>query len=277
MNSYLKEKLEIRLVSILDYLEPSRVKEAMNYALLGGGKRIRPMILLTALEDYGLNPLEYLDLACAIEMIHTYSLVHDDLPGMDDDDLRRGRATTHKAFDEATAILAGDGLLSEAFYIVSNLKIEADKKVMLIQEMVRSCGCNGMILGQELDLYATQETDLQKMDSLKTGCLFSLPLTMAAILASDFDSITSWRKLGATYGVFFQIQDDLLEIESSAEEIGKTSNKEEDKENYVARYGVKTCKNIMNELKSSLEDFESKFSDKKGVFALLKQTFNRKY
>lgn len=277
MNSYLKEKLEIRLASILDYLEPSRVKEAMNYALLGGGKRIRPMILLTALEDYGLNPLEYLDLACAIEMIHTYSLVHDDLPGMDDDDLRRGRATTHKAFDEATAILAGDGLLSEAFYIVSNLKIEADKKVLLIQEMVRSCGCNGMILGQELDLYATQETDLQKMDSLKTGCLFSLPLTMAAILASDFDSITSWRKVGATYGVFFQIQDDLLEIESSAEEIGKTSNKEEDKENYVARYGVKTCKNIMNELKSSLEDFESKFSDKKGVFALLKQTFNRKY
>lgn len=277
MSNNLKEILEGRLNSILDYLEPSRVKDAMNYALLGGGKRIRPMMLLTTLADYGLNPEEYLDVACAIEMIHTYSLVHDDLPGMDDDDMRRGRATTHKAFDEATAILAGDGLLSEAFAVLSNLDIDAQKKVLLIQEAARSCGCNGMILGQELDLYASSETDLQKMDSLKTGCLFSLPLCMAAILSSDYDSISKWRKVGATYGVFFQIQDDLLEVESSAEIIGKTSNKEEDKENYVARYGVDFCKNIMNDLKSSLEKFEEEFSDKKGIFALLKETYSRKY
>lgn len=277
MSSNLKEMFEKRLASVLDYLEPSSVKEAMYYALLGGGKRIRPMMLLTTLEDYGLNPEEFLDVACAIEMIHTYSLVHDDLPGMDDDDMRRGRATTHKAFDEATAILAGDGLLSEAFGILSNLEIDANKKVLLIQETVRSCGCNGMILGQELDLYATKDTDLQKMDSLKTGCLFSLPLCMAAILASDYDSIVEWRKVGATYGVFFQIQDDLLEVESCAEAIGKTSNKEEDKENYVVRYGVESCKSIMNDLKVSLEKFEETFSDKKGIFALLKETYSRKY
>lgn len=273
----LLHNVEKRLTSILDYLEDSKVKEAMNYALLGGGKRIRPMLFLCALQDYGLNPFEYLDVACAIEMIHTYSLIHDDLPGMDDDDMRRGRATVHKAYDEATAILAGDGLLSEAFGIVSNAKVESSKKVALIQEMVRSCGCNGMILGQELDLYATTQTDLKKMDSLKTGCLFSLPLCMAAILANRENNLTTWRSVGATYGVFFQIQDDLLEVQGNPNLIGKTSNKEAEKENYVARYGVAHCQELLVELQNNLAQYEQEFKDMKGVFALLKETYSRKY
>lgn len=265
------------LSNCLNHLEESRVKEAMLYALLGGGKRIRPMMLLTALEDYGYNPLEYMEIACAIEMIHTYSLIHDDLPGMDNDDLRRGRATVHKAYDEATAILAGDGLLSEAFGIVANSNIDSNKKIHIIQEMVDSCGCNGMILGQEMDLFANSSTDLTKMDELKTGCLFSLPFCIAAIISSKDESIPVWRKLGATYGVFFQIQDDLLEVEGNRELLGKTSNKEEEKENYVARYGIEKCQEILNNLKQDLKDQELYFNDKKEVFALLKDTFNRKF
>ncbi|MBE6114602.1 MAG: polyprenyl synthetase family protein [Erysipelotrichaceae bacterium] len=277
MNSTLLNSFEEYLANCLEYLEDSRVKEAMQYALHGKGKRIRPMLFLRALEEYGYDSSKYLPVACAIEMIHTYSLVHDDLPAMDDDDLRRGRATVHKAFDEATAILAGDGLLSEAFHLITSVECLESIKVQMIQETVRACGCRGMILGQEIDLFADTHTDLQRMDALKTGAMFGLPLILAALIAQDRETIQTWRELGSVYGVYFQIQDDLLEVESTSEMIGKTSNKESDKENYINRYGVQRCKEILKELEDRIASYETSLINRKGIFALLKETYDRKY
>ena len=146
------EEINERLKSILDQYPDGTVKEAMYYSLQAGGKRIRPVFLLQVIRSYGLDYHPYIDVACALEMIHTYSLIHDDLPGMDNDDLRRGQPTCHKKFNEAIAILAGDGLLNEAANIIINCHLESDLTLSLLSCLYRSSGIAGMIYGQELDI-----------------------------------------------------------------------------------------------------------------------------
>lgn len=257
--------LEDRLSTITD----SRVKEAMSYSLMAGGKRIRPNLLYEVVKGYGLDESIADDFACAIEMIHTYSLIHDDLPAMDNDDLRRGRPTCHKQFDEATAILAGDGLLTEAFSVASKAPITSDKVVRAIQVLSNMAGASGMVYGQVLDMNEDENStwdDIQKVHNYKTGCLLSAPLMIGTILAGkDERTIEKWHKIGINMGLAFQIQDDILDVELSQEEFGKSnSDDRNDKKTSVTILGKEKSYSLMNELYESvisdimmLDDFNS--------------------
>lgn len=243
------EVLEERMQQVQD----SRVKEAMLYSLLAGGKRIRPNLLYEVVKGYGREETVADDFACSLEMIHTYSLIHDDLPAMDNDDLRRGRPTCHKQFDEATAILAGDGLLTEAFHIASNSAIDADKVVKGIHILSAMAGASGMVYGQVLDMNEEENStwsDIQKVHNYKTGCLLSAPLMIGAVLANkDENAINTWHDIGIQLGLAFQIQDDILDVELSAEEFGKSNSDERnDKITSVTILGIEKARSSMNEL-----------------------------
>ncbi len=220
----LKEMFEESLKDSLFSLPPSRLKEAMRYSLLAPGKRIRPLLLFATLEAYGLDPHLGFPTGKAIEMIHTYSLIHDDMPEMDNDDLRRGRPTCHKQFGEDTALLAGDALQSLAFETLCQTE-DVTKIPALVRLTAQMAGAQGMCYGQDLDLQATEVTSLPELiaiESRKTGCLMALPLAAGAILAGHEEDVPKWNRIGNLIGIQFQIQDDLLEELSSAEAMGKS-------------------------------------------------------
>lgn len=224
----------------------SRTRQAMTYALMAGGKRVRPKLLLAALQDYGVDPVIGYPAAAALEMIHTYSLIHDDLPAMDDDDLRRGKPSTHVAFDEATAILAGDGLLTEAFYVI--LQSPRQHIPELVEILSRNAGPEGMILGQTLDLKAESEeatlAQLEDIDRYKTGCLISAALEMAAILAGHPEDQAAMQEIGEKTGLAFQIRDDILDVTSTADAMGKSlSDEKNDKSTFVRLLGLQGARN----------------------------------
>jgi geranylgeranyl diphosphate synthase type II len=229
---------------------PSRTREAMRYALLNGGKRVRPSLLFAALKDYGVDEQVGYPAAAAIEMIHTYSLIHDDLPAMDDDTLRRGKPCTHIAFDEATAILAGDALLTAAFDQVLKSNCSAEKKVQLVSLMSKAAGADGMIYGQDLDLAFEGKPDLTMkdliaIDTYKTACLIVLPLQAAAILAGKYEDIASMQKLGYFTGLQFQIVDDILDVTSSEEEMGKSlSDTDNEKQTAITLLGLEEAQKL---------------------------------
>lgn len=212
----------------LENVQQSVVKDAMMYSLMAGGKRIRPNLLFRTLEGYGMDPNEGKYFACAIEMIHTYSLIHDDLPAMDNDDLRRGRKTCHKQFNEACAILAGDGLLTYAFEYASQSTQEPKTVIKCIQLLAKSAGASGMVYGQCLDMEETDTLtypELLEIHHHKTGCLLSVPLMIGAVLAGQSEQVISkWETIGLNLGLAFQIQDDLLDISKTSEELGKTNS-----------------------------------------------------
>lgn len=233
---------ENKLAHSLDYLEDSRVKDAMLYSLCAPAKRLRPQLLYSVLKGYGVNENMGDNCAIAIEMIHSYSLIHDDLPCMDNDDLRRGQKTCHKEFDEATALLAGDALLSEAFGKLVNCTYQNQINNDLVCEFVKAIGANGMILGQMIDLESEfKHVDIQtceKIDLLKTGCLFSLALVCGAIIANKKSDVEIWRKIGFKAGLAFQIQDDCLDVTSSEEVLGKSmSDEKNQKSTFVSELG----------------------------------------
>lgn len=214
---------------------PARLLEAMRYSSLGGGKRLRPFLVIESARLFGVVGGAALRTACALEMIHCYSLVHDDLPAMDDDDLRRGRPTTHKAFDEATAILAGDGLLTYAFDVVADPKTHQDAGVRaaLVLALARAAGLGGMVGGQALDLAAetaatplTLEATLQ-MQAMKTGALLRFAVDAGGILggasASQAHALTRY---GEALGAAFQIADDILDAEGDSAALGKRAGKD---------------------------------------------------
>lgn len=225
----MKHFIEESLQECLDSLPESRVKDAMGYSLLGGGKRIRPLLLLSCLKDLEIDPLLGLDAASALEMVHTYSLIHDDLPAMDNDDFRRGRLTCHKMFDEATAILAGDGLLTLAFEVLAKSNYANLDKVALIRELAIAAGSAGMVLGQTKDI-EFEDHPVDNVDELvemyrnKTGKLLAAALKMAAILAGRYDELDVFSSVGENAGIAFQIQDDILDVTKTTEELGKTAN-----------------------------------------------------
>lgn len=252
--------IEDELKKALDYLEPSAVKEAMNYSLQSGGKRIRPLLVLKMCEACGINPVKGMPAAIALEMVHTYSLIHDDLPAMDNDDLRRGRLTCHKQFDEATAILAGDGLLTSAFEVLSSSDLSDKIKIQCISVLVACAGSNGMILGQILDMAAEQTAienleDLKRVHANKTGKLFSAALQMGCIVGDKTELLEAMKQLGIVMGIAFQIQDDILDVTQSQEILGKSnSDKENHKTTYVTLLGLNKAKELMEEAYRQTEE-----------------------
>jgi geranylgeranyl diphosphate synthase type II len=209
-----------------------RVVKAMHYSLFAGGKRLRPILCLAGADAVGGDPSEVLAVACALEMIHTYSLIHDDLPAMDDDDLRRGQPTCHKKFDEATAILAGDGLLTAAFHTLAEAapRYEGREAALLevIQVIADAAGYRGMVGGQMLDLQAEgREVTLKELETihrLKTGALLTASVRAGGLMAggtrAEVSALTSY---GEKFGLTFQITDDLLDVEGEAAEMGKAT------------------------------------------------------
>lgn len=243
-------RIEKVLEEKIDELADSKVKEAMRYSLIAPGKRVRPNLLYEVVKGYGLLESVADEFACAIEMIHTYSLIHDDLPAMDNDDLRRGRLTCHKQFDEATAILAGDGLLTYAFDVASSSIADPSIVVKCIQVLAQCAGSNGMVLGQDLDMneFNTSDWDyVRKVHKYKTGCLLSAPLMMGALLAGKNDeTVRQWHEIGISLGLAFQIQDDILDVELSSEEFGKSNSDEKnDKKTSVSLLGLEQSKELM--------------------------------
>src|SRR5690349_8362223 len=215
---------------------PERIHKAMRYSTLDGGKRIRPSLCVAAFSAYRDDWKPILPIASAVEMIHCYSLIHDDLPAMDDDDLRRGKPSCHKQFDEATAILAGDALQALAFEVLAHEATHGDPAVRtaLVAELARAAGANGMVGGQMLDLLAeTQGPDMSigaitRLQRLKTGALISFSCTAVAILGEAAEpSRLALSAYAHDLGLAFQIVDDLLDVEGSAEEIGKTPGKDQ--------------------------------------------------
>ena len=224
-----------------------RVHEAMRYATFAGGKRLRPFLVLQSAGLFGVNPENALRAAAAIELLHTYSLVHDDLPCMDDDELRRGRPTTHIAFDEATAVLAGDALLTIAFEILAHEETHAnaDVRCRLVARLADAAGCNGMIGGQMIDMRAPESAfgadEVILLQRLKTGQLFEFACEAGAILGEAGAMHQSrMRDYARDMGLVFQITDDLLDVTSTAEKTGKAvgKDKEQGKATLVSIYGV---------------------------------------
>lgn len=243
-------RIEKVLEEKIDALADSKVKEAMCYSLIAPGKRVRPNLLYEVVKGYGLLESVADEFACAIEMIHTYSLIHDDLPAMDNDDLRRGRLTCHKQFDEATAILAGDGLLTYAFDVASSSTADPSIVVKCIQVLAQCAGSNGMVLGQDLDMNESNASDwdyVRKVHKYKTGCLLSAPLMMGALVAGkDDETVRQWHEIGISLGLAFQIQDDILDVELSSEEFGKSNSDEKnDKKTSVTLLGLEQSKERM--------------------------------
>ena len=249
-------QIESLLENYINSLPDSTTKSAMLYSLTAGGKRIRPHLLYTVLKGYSVNPEIGNPFSCALEMIHTYSLIHDDLPAMDNDDLRRGLPTCHKQFDEATAILAGDGLLTYAFEVAASSNEASDTVVKCISILSQMAGPSGMVYGQQLDLEAeNKEIDwnmLQRIHEHKTGCLLTAPLLMGCILAKHEEDIPAWKKIGFSLGLAFQVQDDILDIELTAKEFGKSnSDQKNHKGTSVSILGIERAKEVMNDLYQS--------------------------
>ena len=236
-----------------EVVRPGRLLEAMRYSTLGGGKRLRPFLVVETARLFGVEGEGPLRAGAALEMIHCYSLVHDDLPAMDDDDLRRGRPTAHKAFDEATAILSGDALLTYAFDVVAGeaTHADADVRAALVLGLARASGLGGMVGGQALDLEAERATApheadfVMRMQSMKTGALLLFGVEAGAILgrasAAERDAL---KRYGVALGAAFQVADDILDTESDAATLGKAAGKDADrnKATLVAALGLDAAK-----------------------------------
>jgi farnesyl diphosphate synthase len=256
----------------------------MRYAAQGGGKRIRPLLVFAAGELGNSNP-EVLDAAAAaIEMIHAYSLVHDDLPCMDDDDLRRGRPTVHKAFDEATALLVGDALQTKAFEVLVGTQGTAEMRLSLIGELSKASGSLGMAGGQAIDLESVgQKIDLaalKQMHAMKTGALLSCAVRMGAITAElDAAALLKLTQYSTALGLAFQVVDDVLDATADSQTLGKTAGKDaaDDKPTYVTLMGLEYAQNQAKELQAQALDSLSGFgSSADALRALAKLVVERK-
>ena len=258
MKSLLKERgklVESYLATCLDGQEmPPRLRESMLYSLQAGGKRLRPVLCLSCAALCGLKAEDVLPFASAIEMVHTYSLIHDDLPAMDDDDLRRGKPSNHKAF-EATAILAGDALLTDAFAHMCRMELPAGQVLRAVAEFARAAGSSGMVGGQEWDMLYTglppvSMAELRRMHAMKTGALLRASCVCGALLAGAADDVCERiGRYGAALGVAFQIADDILDVVSDTATLGKPagSDAEQGKNTYPALMGLDESRRLARE------------------------------
>ncbi len=254
----MKAQIEKTLKDIVEQTPKGDLKDALVYVINTGGKRIRPLLFLKTLESYGIDPTPYLQVASSIEMIHTYSLVHDDLPAMDNDDLRRNQPTLHIKFDEATAILAGDALLSDAFKVLSTQTfIDEKTRLKLIEILATHSGSKGMVYGQSLDLfYENKDIPIEMLQEIhihKTAKLIQTPLLMAGVIAKQ-NNLESLASLGEALGLVFQVQDDLLESLSDEKTMGKSlSDQDNGKTTYVNLLGIKKTEKIINNLFETIQ------------------------
>lgn len=233
----------------------SQLNESIVYSLKAGGKRVRPVLLMTTLESLGGNPRDGLAFGLAVEMIHTYSLIHDDLPAMDDDDYRRGKLTNHKVYGEATAILAGDALLTDSFQQIISADYSDAAKIKLLALLSHAAGSRGMVAGQMLDMESENKSiDMETLETIhhhKTGDLIFASIYAAGIILDLDDNILkSLEKVGRNIGLMFQIKDDILDVEGEFETIGKTvgSDAENAKSTYVSLIGLETSKQRLSEI-----------------------------
>jgi farnesyl diphosphate synthase len=261
---------------------PGRLVEALRYATLAGGKRLRPFLTVETARLFGVEGKGVLRAGAAVELIHCYSLVHDDLPAMDDDDLRRGRPTTHKAFDEATAILVGDSLLTLAFDVLAEEKTDRDPstRIGLVAALARAAGIGGMAGGQMLDLeaegrfapngkpLALSETDILRLQAMKTGALLTASVEMGAIMGrADQAARDSLRTYGHMLGQAFQVADDLLDVVSDAATLGKATGKDKGKgkATLVGLWGLEAARSRLSGLVAEAEKALAAFGDKADV------------
>ena len=241
----------------LEGMRQDRVMEAMRYSALGGGKRLRGVFVLEFCRISGGDPLTALSYACAVEMVHAYSLIHDDLPCMDDDDMRRGKPSCHRAFDEATALLAGDGLLNRAFetMVTADSSLDAATALRLTRELAAAAGVYGMIGGQCIDLeYDGRMPDMETLNgliALKTGALIRAACRMGCVAGgADEIQIHAADTFGARLGLAFQIRDDMLDIEGDAAVLGKATHADarQGKTTYPALIGTEACRREVERL-----------------------------
>jgi geranylgeranyl diphosphate synthase type II len=274
LSTYLKKQQDL-INSALDKWLPKPhgpsgpVIEAMRYSLMSGGKRVRPILLLAGAQAVGSDQKVLLPAACALECIHTYSLIHDDLPAMDDDDLRRGRPTCHKVYDEAIAILAGDGLLTYAFELICKPELAQNISSHLLSKAIfllaRAAGVSGMVGGQTADILMegrpVDTETLSFIHSHKTGALIVASVEIGALLGKgNDDELNHLKKYGESLGLAFQIKDDLLDIEGDQEILGKPvgSDNRNQKATYPALFGLKETKRKARELlEQGLSELES--------------------
>ena len=243
-------------------------EEALGVMLTAGGKRFRPMLLLNIVDAY--EPMLYnsaLPVALALEMFHTYSLIHDDLPAMDDADLRRGHETLHKRFDEVTAILAGDALNTDAFYLIAKAPLRADVKIKLVELLARDGGGRGMVLGQAIDCYfENTPLDIEQVKTLhknKTAKLIAVSLQMGAVIVGLEKKVQdALYDFGIDLGLLFQIQDDIIDETQSEEEAGKPTGNDSDKNSFVNLLGlektVEEADSLAKDLQRRFESFDEK-------------------
>lgn len=229
------------------------LEEAMRYSLLAGGKRIRPVLALATARAIGRDPAEVLPLAASIELVHTYSLIHDDLPAMDDDALRRGRPTCHVKYGEDVAILAGDALYAEAFHhLLSAQSGPAESVLAAARELASSTGVDGMVGGQYLDVAGVGGTleELRQLHALKTGRLIGASVVCVLMLAGlEGEATEAWRRFAAELGVLFQIVDDILDVTGTDDALGKPSGSDErhGKRTYVSQFGLDGARVLAHE------------------------------
>ena len=243
-------------------------EDALGDMLMAGGKRFRPMLLLNIVDVY--EPMLYnsaLPVALALEMFHTYSLIHDDLPAMDNADLRRGHQTLHKRYDEVTAILAGDALNSDAFYLIAKAALREDVKIKLVELLARDGGSRGMVLGQAIDCYFENTPlsidQVKELHKNKTAKLIAVSLQMGAVIVDlDKNVQDALYAFGIDLGLLFQIQDDVIDETQSEEEAGKTTGNDGDKNSFVNLLGleetVKEADTLAKDLQRRFENFDEK-------------------
>lgn len=264
------QKTEIEMIQFIQAAtSDERLKESMLYSIYAGGKRIRPLLLLTTVASFQPEIMRgAYQTAATLEMVHTYSLIHDDLPAMDNDDLRRGKPTNHKIFGEAAAILAGDGLLTAAFELLSGAEIEANQKVTLLQLLAKAAGTQGMVAGQSADIQAERKrisfNELMSVHQRKTGALIRFAVVAGGILANQSQAVLDkLDQLAQHLGLAFQIRDDLLDVVGTTKELGKEAHRDQflEKSTYPSLLGLREAKEaLVNELQAA-EDLLLQLSD----------------
>lgn len=260
---YLKRKKRIVDNFLKSYLNSKRrqrgcprlLKEAMAYSLMAGGKRIRPILTIASYEALGGRSKDVIPVASSLELIHTYSLIHDDLPAMDNDDFRRNMPTNHRVFGEATAILAGDALLTEAFHIILQTRISHETTVGVLNELTQACGPAGMVGGQLIDIMLegkrAKKKDIVYIHTHKTGAFIRASVRIGAIMAgASSDELRAITRYGDKIGHAFQIVDDILDVTGTSEDMGKTTGSDavRGKNTYPSIFGLEESRNIARRL-----------------------------
>ena len=283
----MEEYIKLVDAALDEYLKPSeneKIYDAMRYSIFAGGKRLRPIIMIMTAKMLGAEPETVMPFACAMEMIHTYSLIHDDLPSMDNDDLRRGKPTNHKVYGEAIAILAGDALLTKAFETAASYNVSGVCKKSVLKAMAvlaQSAGADGMIAGQVIDIDSKNEDEqlLKKLHSLKTGAIIRASGVIGAILAgADEKQIAAVDYFCRNIGIAFQIQDDILDVVSSEEELGKPigSDAENGKSTYITLFGREKADEMAEDYTKKAIDSLNIFENNEELISLAEKLMKRR-